>query len=527
MKRYLFTMISLFAVLLFSAGDLLARGGMGGGGGRGGGGGGGGRGGGGGGGGAMRGGGGGGGGAAMRGGGGGYGGGRSAAGRTPTMSRPSTSRPAQRPSAGGPTGGGRPGGSSRPALGNLPTPNRPGTGSGANLANRPASGRPGASTRPAPGSRPDLAGRPGGRPSTSDLNRFLDLSGPGGRTRPATRPGGAVAGGAAAGGALAGGAAAAFLQDRPTTFPGGEPGASTRPAIASRPARPGGGEVVPGRPGQGEGLRPGTGERPGQGLRPGEGPRPGRPGDGQWANNRPNRINDANQWNSWRQNNFTQVNNYCHGHWNDFGHWYDRNWWNDHPHSHYRWGNNFNCWGWATWGAVTAWFPWGWSEPVYYNYGNNVYYQDDSVYYGTQPVATVEEYSQQAEAIATSIPDVTPAEDDWMPLGVFAIAQDGQATTSDPTMFLQLTVSKQGIIAGTFQNTASDTVKSIEGMVDKQTQRAAWTVVDQTRPIMETGIGNLTQDTTPALVHFADGSTQQWLLVRVAAPDDDRATPPQ
>jgi hypothetical protein len=55
-------------------------------------------------------------------------------------------------------------------------------------------------------------------------------------------------------------------------------------------------------------------------------------------------------------------------------------------------------------------------------------------------------------------------------------------------------------------------------MVDRETQRAAWTEVGQTRPIMETGIGNLTQDTTPTLVHFADGTTQQWLLVRLEEP---------
>ena len=41
---------------------------------------------------------------------------------------------------------------------------------------------------------------------------------------------------------------------------------------------------------------------------------------------------------------------------------------------------------------------------------------------------------------------------------------------------------------------------------------------------METGIGNLTQDTTPALVHFADDTTQQWLLVRLDKPQETAAT---
>jgi hypothetical protein len=165
---------------------------------------------------------------------------------------------------------------------------------------------------------------------------------------------------------------------------------------------------------------------------------------------------------------------------------------------------------------------------VYYSYGDNVYYQDDQVYYGTQPVATAEEYAQQAEAIATSVPaNVTPAESDWMPLGVFAMSPDGEPTGADPTMYLQLAVSKQGIISGTYQNTATNAVESVEGMVDKQSQRAAWTVIGKTRPLMETGIVNLTQDTTPALFHFADGTTQQWLLVRLEKPSGSNAAAPQ
>lgn len=90
-------------------------------------------------------------------------------------------------------------------------------------------------------------------------------------------------------------------------------------------------------------------------------------------------------------------------------------------------------------------------------------------------------------------------------------------------MFLQLAVSKQGVINGTWQNTSTDDSQQIEGMVDKQTQRAAWTPDGKSWPVMETGIVNLTQDTTPALVHFEDGSTQQWLLVRLDKPKDGAA----
>jgi len=172
---------------------------------------------------------------------------------------------------------------------------------------------------------------------------------------------------------------------------------------------------------------------------------------------------------------------------------------------------------WATAAAIGGWVGWGaGGGESYYDYGENIYYQDGAVYSEGEQVATAEKYVQVAEQIATSIPEVKNP--DWMPLGVFAITQDGQADGPPPTMFVQLTVSKEGIIAGTFQNTASSTAQPIEGMVDKRTQRAAWLISGKTRPIMETGVFNLTKDTAPALLHFADGQTQQWLLVRMDEP---------
>jgi hypothetical protein len=156
------------------------------------------------------------------------------------------------------------------------------------------------------------------------------------------------------------------------------------------------------------------------------------------------------------------------------------------------------------------------------------------VYYGDQPVATYEEYAEQAEAIVLSAPEAEPAAEDWMSLGVFAMTSDGESTGVNPTMYLQLAVSKQGVINGTFQNTATGSVQAVEGMVDRETQRAAWTAVGKSRPLMETGIGNLAQDTTPALVHFPDGTTQQWLLVRMENPEStqqprqaQQSTPPR
>ena len=98
------------------------------------------------------------------------------------------------------------------------------------------------------------------------------------------------------------------------------------------------------------------------------------------------------------------------------------------------------------------------------------------------------------------------------------MTQDGQASGPDPNLYLQLAVSKQGVVNGTLHNTATGSTQVVEGMVDKESQRAAWAVQGQARPIMETGVVNLTEDTAPALLHFADGQTQQWLMVRLEEP---------
>jgi hypothetical protein len=171
---------------------------------------------------------------------------------------------------------------------------------------------------------------------------------------------------------------------------------------------------------------------------------------------------------------------------------------------------------WATWAALGAWG--GYGEPASYAYGESVYYEGDQVYYGDQPAATADEYAQQAETIAASAPATKPDSSEWLPLGVFAITQDNQASGVEPTVFMQLAISKEGVISGTLDNTATNQVQALEGMADKKSQRVAWSVAGQKRPIMETGLSNLTQDSSPALIHFADGKTQQALMVRLPEP---------
>ena len=197
--------------------------------------------------------------------------------------------------------------------------------------------------------------------------------------------------------------------------------------------------------------------------------------------------------------------------------------WMQHSDYRWQWGqHNLNWWAWAKAGDVAGWLNNRASSPtVYFDYGTNLYLEDGKVFYFGKPIGTPEEYVQQAQTIAKRVPAVDPAKVSWLPLGVFVITEkDGSA--EDSNLFLQLAISKEGIIAGTFQNTATGKSFEIEGTIDPETQRAAWSPVGESRPIIETGIYNLTENEAGVLIHFEDEDTQQWRLFRVDQPQDGK-----
>lgn len=159
------------------------------------------------------------------------------------------------------------------------------------------------------------------------------------------------------------------------------------------------------------------------------------------------------------------------------------------------------------------------TQPVYYDYGTNLYYEGDTVIYNGEPIATADEFAEQAQQIAANVPEVDVDKVEWLPLGVFALTDADDANVENATLFLQLAISKEGIIAGSFQNTATETVVEVEGTTDEKSQRAAWGPVGEDWPIMETGIYNLTENESGALLHFADGQSQQWTMVRLEEPE--------
>ena len=203
---------------------------------------------------------------------------------------------------------------------------------------------------------------------------------------------------------------------------------------------------------------------------------------------------------------------------------YSRDWYRRYPGVWYprAWAYG-DVWAAATLTSMNDWLGYGDTQPTYYDYGNNVTYQDNSVYVDGQPVGTSDEYYQQAQDLASTGENAADGDDQqWMPLGVFAMTTDQQ---SDANTVLQLAVNKQGVIRGNYTNTTSNETKPVQGSVDKKSQRAAWTIGDKKENVMETGIYNLTKDEASALVHIGKDKTEQVLLVRLKQDDQEQPNP--
>jgi hypothetical protein len=210
------------------------------------------------------------------------------------------------------------------------------------------------------------------------------------------------------------------------------------------------------------------------------------------------------------------------------GAWFTPAWWRDHPYRygpywHYRWHLHpwYFWWRHATWPLFTSWIAATWAPPIYYDYGTNVVIQDGIVYVNGVPVASVAAYAAQAIDLASVTPPPAGTDLDWLPMGTFALSTSNQDT--EPNQILQLAISKEGLISGTSFNPATNEAVPVEGRVDPVTQRVAIRLDNNT--VLETGIYNLTTDSTPVLVHFGIEQTQTWFLVRLQRQADGNEIP--
>ncbi|MCS7470628.1 hypothetical protein NZK35_28590 [Stieleria sp. ICT_E10.1] len=206
---------------------------------------------------------------------------------------------------------------------------------------------------------------------------------------------------------------------------------------------------------------------------------------------------------------------------------------------------NFTRWGYFTPGYYgrypNAWFPGKWAvvgsawaatswavagsycgcegSGTYYDYEQNVVYEDGNVMYEGEPVATEEEYYSQAEAIAEAGGETQ--DEEWLPLGVFAIIAETDQTQTDKV--IQLALNREGAIRGNYQDMLTEQVTPIVGSVDKKSERVGLKLEGNDSLVMEIGLYNLTNDEVPALIHFDETRREPRTLVRLKNPEEQTA----
>lgn len=239
-------------------------------------------------------------------------------------------------------------------------------------------------------------------------------------------------------------------------------------------------------------------------------------GDRNFSNNNFNRApgeldnrgfrDQLNQFNTQRDvnrdvNRNVDRSNFDHGY-NAENRPFSAGWYADHPGAWRYTHPNAGVWAAATWAAATSWLGWGAVPASSYS---TAYYDD-----GSSDDGTVSQ-TDSAEDIAAAGADDPAANAQWLPLGTYALSTTPDA---DPTHMLQLFVSKDGILRGSYYDVTSDGTQTIKGSVDPTTQRAAWSVGNGT-VVFQTGLNELTQATAPLTVKFENGKVNTWTLTRL------------
>ena len=191
--------------------------------------------------------------------------------------------------------------------------------------------------------------------------------------------------------------------------------------------------------------------------------------------------------------------------------WSAHRWHYNHFHNPGYW------WRRSAWAALAGWVTYGYTDPWIYDYDDNVVFQDDAVYINEEPIASAEDYIATGKELAQDRPPGDTEEIEWLPLGVFAIATSDSDKT--PQMTIQLVISKDGRLSGTYYHWSTQSTRLIHGTVDKETQRVAFQIGDETANVIEVGLAGLTEDTTPMWVHFGTQQTQTWTLIHLDPPE--------
>jgi hypothetical protein len=172
------------------------------------------------------------------------------------------------------------------------------------------------------------------------------------------------------------------------------------------------------------------------------------------------------------------------------------------------------AWADTSWGRINAFFATHWPEN-YYDYGSALTFDNEAVYLFGLRWASAAEYSQAARDLALRGLDRPDDKQPWLPLGIFALAANDQATVK---VVVQLAVNKAGLVRGNYYRAVDKKNLLVQGSIYEETQRIAWIIGGNKDVVFDTGLYNLTRHETPVLIHSGPDETEQLLLVRMRRP---------
>ncbi len=199
---------------------------------------------------------------------------------------------------------------------------------------------------------------------------------------------------------------------------------------------------------------------------------------------------------------------------------FSADWYKNHPHA-WLGGHDlpasFDAWQMADWASITKHLAIS-PNPIDYNFGPD-YWGAAETFRDGQPAGEIVDFREPATKIADSTKGGAKP-DEWLPLGVYALIPSGQ---NDTNMVLQLSLSKQGDIQGSYFNPLTDASQQVSGALDAKSQLVAWKIGTQKSFVMETGLSSLTKNQSTMLAHFNDGWSQIWTMIRVNKPSNSPA----
>jgi hypothetical protein len=256
----------------------------------------------------------------------------------------------------------------------------------------------------------------------------------------------------------------------------------------------------------------------------GEG-RDNRDWSGRWRDG--DRFNTArsirgNWYNNWGFNSYPFYGNWWTNSGRGYGHW---GFWGNYAQ---RYNRPYYWWTAARAPRLASWVSYGWPQYYYWDYGPGeyIYYDNGYVHVNGERYQEGPVFYDRTVQLVERAPDLSDdeaAEMEWLPLGVYAVTREGE---TEANVLVQLAVTKEGVIGGTAIVDDGRQTYPVEGIVEKETQRAVWSYTNarNERVLMETSVFNLTQPESTGLAQYGPEDMQVIELVRLEQPEEGVTT---